>query len=229
MKSSLSAITLFRVLAPARVHAIEQACDWREVHPGQEIVGHLDTSRLVGFLVEGRARSVIYAASGTAVAFGEIKPGSMFGEIAAIDGAPRTVGVEAVERCLVATLDHQRFIALVQDEPAFALALLKQICANIRGLTERVIEFSTLPVNSRVQAELLRLADTSGRSKGGAIVIPDVPTHADFAARVSTHREAVTRELSRLVRVGVLAKSEDGLAIIDVPRLRDLVREANER
>jgi CRP/FNR family transcriptional regulator, cyclic AMP receptor protein len=229
MKSTLRGIAVFEGLLPARIHALEQACDWRDVQAGQEIVGHLDTSRLVGFLVEGRARSVIYAASGTVVAFGEIEPGAMFGEIAAIDGAPRTVGVEAVERCVVATLDHQRLLGLIQDEPAFARALLKQVCTNIRGLTERVIEFSTLPVNSRVQAELLRLAETTGRTKGAAIIIPDVPTHADFAARVSTHREAVTRELSRLVKIGILAKSEDGLAIKDVQRLRDLVRDANER
>lgn len=225
---TLSNIRVFSVLPAERVRDVEHACDWRDVEPGQEIVGHLDATRQVCFLVEGRARSVIYAASGTVVAFGEISKGNMFGEITALDGAPRTVGVEAVERCLVASLDHKYFQALVRSEADFAMALLRQICANIRALTERVIEFSTLPVNSRVQAELLRLADTTGQVKGAAIVLPDVPTHADFAARVSTHREAVTRELNRLVKVGVLAKSEEGLAILDVSRLRNLVRQASE-
>ena len=118
---------------------------------------------------------------------------------------------------------------LLRDEPVFNAALLTQICRNIRDLTGRVVEFSTLPVNARIQAELLRLTATKGQAHGEQIIIPDLPTHADFAARLSTHREAVTREINRLVKSGVLAKSPIGLAVVNVSALRDLVRKASER
>jgi CRP/FNR family transcriptional regulator, cyclic AMP receptor protein len=225
---TLAGIGVFRNLTPERIAGVEKLSDWRVVEGGHEIVAHMDTSRDVNFLVSGKARSIIYAASGTVVAFGEILPGMMFGEIAAIDGHPRTVGVEALETCTVATLSHQHFLALLRQEPEFAMALITQIAHNIRGLQERVFEFSTLPVNNRVQAELLRLAETKGRPKGSTVLLPEVPTHADFAARVSTHREAVTREIGRLVKIGILEKSNEGLEIIDIAGLRALVKKANE-
>ena len=228
MTGSLAGISVFKNLAPDKVVVVEKLCEWRDVEAGQEVVAHLDTSRQVNFLVSGKARSIIYAASGTVVAFGEIAPGMMFGEIAAIDGHPRTVGVEALETCTVAALSHQHFLALLRQEPEFAMALIAQIARNIRGLQERIFEFSTLPVNNRVQAELLRLAETKGRPKGSAILLPEVPTHADFAARVSTHREAVTREISRLVKIGILSRSNEGLEIIDIAGLRAMVKKANE-
>jgi CRP/FNR family transcriptional regulator, cyclic AMP receptor protein len=225
---TLAGIAVFRNLDADRVAGVAKLCEWRTVEAGQEIVAHMDTSRDVNFLVSGKARSIVYAASGTVVAFGELLPGMMFGEIAAIDGHPRTIGVEALEVCTVATLSHHHFLALLRQEPEFAMALITQIALNIRVLQERVFEFSTLPVNNRVQAELLRLAETKGRPKGTSVLLPDVPTHADFAARVSTHREAVTREIGRLVKIGVLEKSSEGLEIIDLAGLRAMVKKANE-
>jgi CRP/FNR family transcriptional regulator, cyclic AMP receptor protein len=228
VKKDLSGIGVFKALPPDRIRAIEQNCEFRHFEPSQEIVGHLSTSRDVFFLVDGQARSIIYAASGTVVAFGEVIPGMMFGEIAAIDGEPRTMGIEAVAPTTVATLAPIHFLKLLRDEPDISFAVITQICRNIRGLTERVIEFSTLPVNNRVQAELLRLAETKGQPSGEAILLPNVPTHADFAARVSTHREAVTREINRLVKIGLLAKSDKGLAILDMAGLKALVQRAND-
>jgi CRP-like cAMP-binding protein len=89
-----------------------------------------------------------------------------------------------------------------------------------------VHEFSTLVVQNRIQAELLRLA-TLGEARGTTkVVLSPSPTLADIADRVATHREAVSRELSRLAKLGLVRREGHGLALIDVPRLTALVREA---
>ena len=94
----------------------------------------------------------------------------------------------------------------------------------MRRLSERVVEFSTLVVQNRIQAELLRLAADTGKKGGDALLSPG-PSLADIAERISTHREAVSRELSRLGSMGLLRREGTDLRILDVERLAKLVRE----
>ena len=94
-------------------------------------------------------------------------------------------------------------------------ALIGELVRNVRTLTKRVYEFSTLAVNNRIQAELLRLASLAPREGKSARLIPP-PTHADIASRVSTHREAVTRELNRLSRIGLIKRQPGILIVRDV-------------
>jgi CRP/FNR family transcriptional regulator, cyclic AMP receptor protein len=227
MRKSLDDVQVFLCLSPERRAGLVARCHWREVAAGAMIVTHDDASRTVYFLTAGRARSLIYAASGTMVGFGDLVAGQMFGEVQAIDGQPRSVAVEAVEPCLVASLPAEGFLELVRSEPDFAMSVLEQIARNIRALTARVFEFSTMSVTSRLHAELLRLARSSGEVTADGIILRATPTHAEFAARISTHREAVTRELNRLQKLGILAKRERTLVVADVDKLRDLVRSAS--
>jgi CRP/FNR family transcriptional regulator, cyclic AMP receptor protein len=95
----------------------------------------------------------------------------------------------------------------------------------IRALTTRVYEFSTLAVSNRIQAELLRLArlaETDGKS---ARITP-APTHTEIASPVSTHREAITRELTRLSRTGLIEQQRNALLVKDVERLTEMVHAA---
>ena len=117
------------------------------------------------------------------------------------------------------------FRELMQSEPAVALALLPQLVTKIRALTTRVYEFSTLAVSNRIQAELLRLASLAPRAGKGARIAP-APTHTEIASRVSTHREAVTRELNRLSRTGLIERAESALVVNDVERLAEMVHAA---
>ena len=114
---------------------------------------------------------------------------------------------------------------MLQREPAVALATLRHVVAEVRRLSDRVLEFSTLAVQNRIQAELLRRAAEAGARQGQALLSP-APSLADIADRISTHREAVSRELSRLGSTGLLRREGGGLRITDVAKLERLVREA---
>src|SRR5262245_6878254 len=80
-------------------------------------------------------------------------------------------------------------------------------------------------VDHRVQAEVLRLATLAGRQGKSARIVPS-PTHAEIASRVSTHREAVTRVLNHLSRIGLVTRSGDALLVSDVERLAQMVQDA---
>ena len=150
--------------------------------------------------------------------------GAMFGEFAAIDGQPRSASVVALADSLIAAMPANVFCEVLQAHPATAAATLKQLTRQIRVLTERVFEFSTLAVNNRIHAELLRLARDHMQSENTATISP-APTHKDIASRVSTHREAVTREINALARAGLIERRRGMLIIRDVTRLTRMVRE----
>jgi hypothetical protein len=87
-----------------------------------------------------------------------------------------------------------------------------------------VIDLTTLGVQNRIHADLLRRARVAGLT-GNAARIDPAPKHADIAGQVSTNREQVTRELSALAKAGILGKEDGALVVRDVARLERLVAE----
>ena len=114
------------------------------------------------------------------------------------------------------------FLQLVHAHPSVCDHMLLRLVTSVRELTERVFEFSTLGVQNRVHAEVLRLARQSGIAKNRSRIEP-APKHADIAAQVSTYREQVTREISRMVKQGLVARDGHALVVQDVAHLEGLV------
>jgi CRP-like cAMP-binding protein len=222
---SLARIAVFAGLPAVAVKRIEQRCSWRRYRPGEPIVSHLDPSDDVYFIALGEVRVTIYSSAGKAVSFRELGAGEIFGEFPAIDGGQRSASVEAGTNCVIASMTGAAFRDLLDSEHGLAQALLPRLVKMIRALTTRVYEFSTLAVNNRIQAELLRLASLAGKNGKTARIVP-APTHAEIASRISTHREAVTRELNRLARLGVIEKRGGALVVKDVECLETIVHDA---
>jgi CRP-like cAMP-binding protein len=222
--SALRRVPILAGVSEASLERVAGACKWQQFESGEQLVQYQDPSTDVFFLAAGKLRVIVYSLEGKAVQFTDLKPGAMFGEIAAIDRAARSAGVEAIETSTVASLTADQFEQLLLREPRVAIATLKHVAAEVRRLSGRVVEFSTLVVQNRIQAELLRLAADTGKDGAGALLSP-APSLADVAERISTHREAVSRELSRLASKGLIRREGGNLRIVDMARLTRLVRE----
>jgi CRP/FNR family transcriptional regulator, cyclic AMP receptor protein len=220
----LRSIALLDGLAPARLDALARECAWRRYAPEQQIISREADDRDVYLIVAGRVRVTTYSAGGREVSFRDIGAGDFFGEVAAIDGAPRSADVVAIESTLVASMPPAVFRRLLREEPVIAERMLLRLVGLVRGLSERVIDLSTLGVQNRIHAELLRLAREAGVADNAARIDP-APKHTEIASRVSTYREQVTRELSALVKLGILERGEHVLVVLDVAHLERLVEE----
>ena len=221
---SLEKVAVFAGLSAETLARIQKRCRWRSYEPGEPIVDYLDTSNDVFFITAGEARVSIYSVDGKAITFTDLGPGDMFGEYAAIDENRRSATIEARKLCHVASMPAVVFQELLHQEPAVMHALLRQFVAKIRTLTTRVYEFSALAVGNRIQAELLRLAKLAPQD-GKSALIGAAPTHSEIASRISTHREAVTRELNRLSRLGIIERRGGALLVKDINRLAAMVHE----
>lgn len=220
----LRSIELLEGLAPEKLDALARQCVWRNYEAGKRIISRNASDRDVYFLVSGKVRITTYSEGGRQVTFRDIGAGELFGEVAALDDKPRSADVVALQPALIASLGPAGFRKLLRDEPLLGERVLRRLAGLVRGLSERVIDLSTLGVQNRIHAELLRLAREAGVSRNCARIEP-APKHADIASQVSTYREQVTRELSALAKAGVLGKEAGALVVRDVRRLEKLVEE----
>lgn len=219
---TLEGIAVLSGLAPEHRREIADLCEWRSYVPGTIIMLVGDETDDVAFLISGRVRVMIYSAQGRGVTFRDLEAGELFGEFAAIDGAPRSASIEAQTPAQIAHLKARHFRDLLKREPAVTFALLERSVALNRDLTRSVTELATLDVARRVWSTVLRLAEQAPRIGPDALLEP-FPTHDDIAMRIGARREGVTRKLSDLERSGVLTRLGPHKLVVRLEPLRQLV------
>ncbi|MBM3537379.1 MAG: Crp/Fnr family transcriptional regulator [Alphaproteobacteria bacterium] len=226
---TLAQVSLFAALPPTHRQAIERRCRWRTYKEDEQIIDRETDTQDVFFVVAGKARVVNYSPAGREVSFDEIGPGGCFGELASIDGQPRSAAVVAIRPTLAASLSAAVFREILESNPTVAQALLRRLAEVVRESTDRIMDLSTLGAHNRVYAELLREARDSDPTAFERITnqasIRPIPVHSDIAARVSTTRETVARVLGELARKGIVERESDALVLRDVARLTKMVRE----
>lgn len=222
---ALRRVALFDGLPDDRLDRVAQACRWQSVEADQPLVLRAQDEGDVYFIVSGSVRITTYAASGRQVTFRDCGEGELFGELAAIDGGPRSADVLTLQPSVLASLAPADFRALLREEPLLAERVMLRLASLVRQLSERIIDLSTLEVPQRLQAELLRIAQATGVADNRARLEPS-PKHAALASQISTNREQVTRELNALVRQGVLHKDGKALVVADVEHLARTVANA---
>jgi CRP/FNR family cyclic AMP-dependent transcriptional regulator len=222
---TLAKIGLFRSLEAAKIQHLDTQCSWRRAARNEWIIDYQDDSKDVFFVVSGTVRVKLQSVSGREVLLREINAGEYFGELAAIDGLPRSSGIQAVTDVVIARMPPAVFRAAVHSHPDVCDQLLGLLAGQIRTLANRVNEFTTLDVRHRIYAELLRLSHPERGQPNQAVVSPP-PSHSEIAARVSTRREAVAREFKSLERAGLIERRRGSFLLADIKKLQDLIEEA---
>ena len=221
---SLAVIRLFDSLSAGALEDLSKRCRWHKYQPNEQVIDRNSDSRDLYLIVEGRARVVNYSVTGREVTFDEREKGEYFGELAALDGEPRSANVIALNELNVACLSQEAFNRLLLEHPQVTLKILRGLAKIVRASNKRIMDLSTVGANNRVHAEILRLAIPGIRADNTAIVSP-FPIHGDIASRVSTTRETVNRVFSDLSRRGIVKRSKSNLVILDLMRLRKMIED----
>ncbi|CAA6604383.1 Transcriptional regulator, Crp [Rhodospirillaceae bacterium LM-1] len=222
--SSLEGIRLLSGLSREEREAAERQCSWKRYRAEEQIIDRDSDTRDVFFVVSGKVRIVNYSLSGREVTLGDVAAGGHFGELAALDGDPRSASVMALEDTVVAAMPPDYFLRLIHAHPESTLFILQSLSRIVRRSTERIMDLSTLGANNRVHAELLRLAKSVAKGGNQAVITP-IPVHSDIASRVSTTRETVARVLNELAREGIVKREKEALKVLDIDALESLVIE----
>lgn len=220
----LGGVPLFEGLDTAALAAIERASRSKRYGAQEQIIDCDANSIDVFIVVEGRVRVVNYSVSGREIAFDDVVAGGYFGEIAALDGPPRSASVMAVEDTLLLVLPGNVFLQALSRHPDVAFRVMRRLARIVRSADTRIMDLSTLAAQNRVQAEVLRQARMTLTGDDTARITP-IPLHSDIASRVSTTRETVARVMNDLARQGIVKRTKNALVITDLDRLEGLVEE----
>jgi CRP/FNR family cyclic AMP-dependent transcriptional regulator len=161
----------------------------------------------------GRLRAVLHGVRQN-LTFRDMEAGSIFGEMSAFDGAPRSVSVFAVNDSLVARMPCTVFLETLFSHRPLGEAVVATLIARVRELSRRVGELGALDVRSRVHAELLRLARPDREDPKRAIILAP-PNQSELASRINTRRETVSREINAMEREGLIQRRRGAIVITD--------------
>lgn len=223
-------IPLFDALSSKQRASLEKRLVSRTYHENELILDFEDQSSDVLFIVSGKVRILFRFATGREVIIADLAEGEFFGELSAIDGKGRSANVTALQKTEIALLSAADFLEITTSVPEIAEIILKTLVSRIRALDMRFSEMSVLKTNERLYVELLRLSVPRRMiPKGGKSdqrIISPPPFHHHLAARIGCRREVVSRELSSMMKQGILEKSRGGLVILEVARLEERIAEA---
>jgi CRP-like cAMP-binding protein len=205
----------------AAVARIEGQCTWKVAHANEPILSRDSDSRDVFFVVKGRCRIVNFSPSGREVAYAVAGPGDFFGEMAAIDGLPRSASVVALEDCVLGSITINAFREVVEQYPKVGFVIMEKLVRIVRTSDDRIMDLATLSAYQRVYSELLKLIKPDPVRQGSWLIYP-LPTQAQIAAQASTTRETVARVLSHLSADGIAERKSKTLYVRQVERLRQL-------
>ena len=202
---------------------LEQACSWRTFRRDETVVERDTEHRDVFFLASGSVRIMNFSLSGRPVAYATLSSGEYFGEMSAIDNAPRSATVVADEKCEVASLSQARFTELMERHPQIAVAVMSRLASIVRSCDERIMDLATLGAMQRVILDLYRMAKPDTITANSWLVYP-CPAQREIAGRASTTRETVARVFSQLQESGQIRRKGRSLYLSDKDTLATLAK-----
>jgi CRP/FNR family transcriptional regulator, cyclic AMP receptor protein len=192
----------------------------RSYRRGEVIFHQGDPGDALHFIIDGRVKVVLDAETGEEAVIAILGPGECFGELALIDGEPRSATVETLEPVQTLSLSRPDFMTFIRDNPQAAERLLVTLAGMVRRTDESMADLVFLDLEGRLVKKLLELADAHGRDVDGAIEIELPMTQEDLAAMIGATRASVNKLLGWYEDRGAIQRRGRRIAIFDQDRLR---------
>jgi CRP/FNR family cyclic AMP-dependent transcriptional regulator len=173
-------------------------------------------------LLRGQAKVTASASDGTDTVINVMGPGEVFGEIAILDGRPRSATVTALNDCELAVVDKRAFQDLLARCPGISLKLLGVLATRMRDLTTRLEDRAFLDISARLAKQLLWLAERYGTRAGSGVRLDLGLSQQELGDLIGATRESVNKHLREWARSGLLELGRGHLEILDFEALHKI-------
>ncbi|HEY8134748.1 MAG TPA: Crp/Fnr family transcriptional regulator [Candidatus Limnocylindrales bacterium] len=191
----------------------------RRFRRGEVIMHQGDPGDSLHIVAAGAVKILLPSAEGEEAIIATLRPGDFFGELALLDGAPRSATATALEASDTLVLPRSVFMELLDTLPGLRDALLAGLAHELRRLTGHVEELHFLDLAGRLAMRLSRLALEAAPDAHGEIRLEWPYTQSDLAAMIGGTRQSVNRLLSELVEDGLIRIEPDALVIGNLDEL----------
>lgn len=179
-----------------------------------------DEGTALCLIAEGRIRIQLTGADGREVVINVYGPGEFFGELAMLDGEPRSADAIAQEVSRVYWLQRDDFVHFLDTHPRAAMTMMAHLSSRLRHTTRVVQDATFRDVPARLARVLLDLAERHGQTSGGGIRIETRLTQGELAAMVGASRETVNRALRGFEQRGLIGWEASRMLIVKPDQLR---------
>jgi CRP/FNR family cyclic AMP-dependent transcriptional regulator len=216
---------LFRDLPPAVIEHLGSYMKTRKVARGASIFAKGDPgSGLMGVL-SGAVKVSVASAEGKDIVLNIFREGEIFGEIALLDGRPRTADATAMAACELVVIERRDFVSFLSGNPDVTLKFIEILCSRLRRTSEQVQDVTFLNLPTRLAKTLLQLTaatDTSAPKSKVAI------TQREISQIIGRSRESTNKQLRVWAKRGWIQLVRGGVTVVAPDKLAAVAAEGSE-
>ena len=214
---------LFRNLAPNERESLVAGARMRRFNAGDTIflMGELQDGMFA--VLDGEVRISIPSVEGKEFVLAILHAGEVFGEIAMLDGKPRSADATALTACNLAVLEKRDVLAALDRNPSAWLGLVEVLCSRLRHTDQQVVEL-LLALPERLAKVLLRAVDVAHARDPNRTDLH--LSQSDLANLVGAARESVNKCLREWQRADIIRMQSRVITILDRAALEELAAPA---
>jgi CRP/FNR family transcriptional regulator, cyclic AMP receptor protein len=184
-----------------------------------------EDSRSVMAVADGYVKLSAVTLNGREVVLDLAGPGSVFGELAVLNGWPRAATATALAECVLLSIDGAAFSRALGRTPTAMLELIRLLSRRLRKTTEQMTDVIDMPAPARIAKALLQLAALHSKPVPGGLQIELALSQRELAGMTGSIREIINRHLSNWRDAGWLRLSDRSIVLTDIQALRTLLRD----
>ena len=212
---------LFRGLPAATLGQIARLAVRRVYAKGETVFAQSDPGDGLYGVVTGRIRISASSVDGKELFLNIMEPGDTFGEIALLDGRPRTATASATAASDLIVIPRDQFMGLLRREPELVSHVLELLCQRVRWLSGLTEDSALLPVPARLARRLLTLGKIHGQDTARGIRLSI--SQEEMARFVGLSRQVVNQYLQNWKARQWVGLGRSNITIIDPDALQFIV------
>ena len=188
-RTFLSAHPFFKGLEPELIDQVGSHAITRVVKAGTVIYGKGDPGDSLFAVITGTVQISAPSVEGKDTVFAQLAAGEIVGEIALLDGRPRSADVAAVTDCELMVINRRDFVPLIHDHPELAFRLIDILCEKLRRTNDQVERVTFLDLPTRLAKVLLQLVQSSAEGRKISL------TQRAIGQMIGMSRESTNKQL----------------------------------
>jgi len=217
--------SLFRDLPPAVIEHLGSYMKTRKVARGTSIFAKGDPGTGLMGVLAGTVKVSVASADGKDIVLNLFHEGEVFGEIALLDGRPRTADATAMSDCELVVIERRDFVPFLSDHPDVMLKFIEILCSRLRRTSEQVQDITFLNLPTRLAKTLLQLTaveDGSAARRKAAV------TQREISQMIGISRESTNKQLRAWAKRGWIRLERGGVNVVAPDKLAAIAIEGSE-
>ena len=196
--------SIFAGLTRRELDAVLALAVKKRYEPRAVVLKKGDPALQIYLIARGRLKAITAGGDGKHAALSIMGPGEVFGEVAVLDGEPRSATITAIEPCELLIIQRNDFFHFLEKNPRAAIKLLEVLSRRLRRLSERLEDSPFLELDARLAKELVRLAARYGEASPRGRRIDLKLSQQELGDLVRASRESVNKQLRAWIGDGLI-------------------------